>query len=157
MTGVRYASAPGYPGYTVSSDGRVFGPRGELKPRESSTSGYSTVALGSRSHGTGRQVSLHRLILWAFEGPPPGPGYDCDHIDGDHTNNDVANLRWLGARENRSKAGEANAAAKLTATQVLEIRGALDAGEAGKVLATRYGVTPTTISYIKTRRAWAHI
>lgn len=151
-----FAPAPGYPNYTVSSDGKVYGPRGELKPKIGS-SGYATVSLGSRAHGTGRQVSLHRLVLWAFEGPPPGPGYDCDHVDENPLNNAVSNLRWLGARENRSKAGEANAAAKLTAAEVLEIRTALDAGATGKSLAVRYGVTPTTVSYIKTRKAWAHI
>ncbi|MYR43098.1 hypothetical protein GTW67_13995 [Streptomyces sp. SID5910] len=156
MGGVSFAPAPGYPNYIVGSNGKVYGPRGELNPKIGS-SGYATVSLGSRAHGTGRQVSLHRLVLWAFEGPPPGPGYDCDHVDEDATNNDVSNLRWLGARENRSRAGESNAAAKLTAAQVLEIRAALGAGETGKSLAERYGVTPTTISYIRQRKSWAHI
>ncbi|MFG3014335.1 HNH endonuclease [Streptomyces cinerochromogenes] len=156
MGGVSFAPAPGYPGYVVASDGTVYGPQGELKPKAGST-GYLTVSLGSRAHGTGRQVSLHRLTLWAFAGPPPGPGYDCDHVDGDPFNNDVSNLRWLGARENRSKAGSANAAAKLTEDEMREIRRLRLEGATGVCLAKRYGVSPTMISAIVRRRAWTHI
>jgi hypothetical protein len=59
--------------------------------------GYVTIGLclGGRKH----TVSIHRLVLSAFE-PNLENKSDVDHIDGNRTNNNLSNLRWSTRREN---------------------------------------------------------
>lgn len=82
----------GHDGYSVSDDGRVRGPRGEMR-LEVSRGGIRRVML-NRVHRC-----VHLLVLEAFVGPRP-PGHHGDHIDFDHANNALSNLRWLPASEN---------------------------------------------------------
>lgn len=42
---------------------------------------------------------VHRLVLETFEGPCP-PGFECDHIDRNPSNNNLENLRWVSHYEN---------------------------------------------------------
>jgi hypothetical protein len=55
------------------------------------TKGYARVTL-SRD-GQSRRYFSHRLMLETFVGPCP-TGYEGAHIDDDHTNNAIENLRW---------------------------------------------------------------
>lgn len=57
----------------------------------------------------------------------------------------------------RQARGEKNRHAKLSEQDVLKIRKALARGEQGKLIAARYKVTPTAISYIRNRKVWVHI
>lgn len=59
--------------------------------------GYMQVTL---KPGWGRfNKSVHRIVAWAFLGSRP-EGYQVDHIDGDKTNNEVSNLRYVTPKEN---------------------------------------------------------
>lgn len=78
-------------GYSVSSWGRVAGPRGELKYYN--VQGYKTVRFGKTSH------RVHRLVASAFI-PNPDNKPIVNHIDGDRSNNNIDNLEWVTAREN---------------------------------------------------------
>jgi hypothetical protein len=57
----------------------------------------------------------------------------------------------------RDMRGENHTGAKLTAATVREIRRMLDAGNSQWELALRFGVAPSNISAIATRRSWRHI
>lgn len=48
----------------------------------------------------GRVRSVHRLVLEAFVGQPPFEGAETRHINGDPTDNRLANLRWGTHAEN---------------------------------------------------------
>ena len=90
----------------ITSDGRVFKryvikkgnkPVGwtkfrEVKPRLSS--GYLCVTIPYREG-----CSIHRLVAEAFLPNPLGLR-DVDHIDGNRTNNNPTNLRWVTHKEN---------------------------------------------------------
>lgn len=52
------------------------------------------------------RVRVHRAVALAHLGPPPFPGAQVNHIDGDVTNNCVENLRWVSASENQRAAAE---------------------------------------------------
>jgi len=59
--------------------------------------GYKLVSLWR--DGKGRSCNVHRLVAAAFLGPCP-TGMEVRHLDGDPTNNDVANLRYGTGSEN---------------------------------------------------------
>jgi hypothetical protein len=50
----------------------------------------------------GRRKTIHmaRAVLEAFVGPPLTSEHEADHINGDVSNNNVENLRWLTKVEN---------------------------------------------------------
>lgn len=112
-------------------------------------------------HSRGKRFQVHRLVLAAFVGECP-EGMECRHLDGDHTNNRLENLRW-GTRVQNAQdrvrhgthaRGEQAAAAKLTEAQVREIRAD---PRGARRLARVYGVSMVAIHYIKTRRTWTHV
>ena len=77
-----------HPGYSITSCGRVFGPRGERK-LVPDRAGYLTVVLKKPL----KCYKIHRLVAEAFI--PNGDLLpEVDHIDEDKTNNSVENLRW---------------------------------------------------------------
>lgn len=51
----------------------------------------------------GNRHFVHRLVLTAFRGPCPTGKEGC-HNDGDHTNNQLRNLRWDTHRNNQREA-----------------------------------------------------
>jgi hypothetical protein len=62
----------------------------------------------------------------------------------------------LRGRQNRPK-GEANSLAKLTEAQVIEIKRRISNGQYLSIIAKQFGVTASTISYIKRGKLWAHL
>ena len=97
-----FRQIPNYPGYRVSSDGRVescWTRRGRLcVPVETwlplkpiLRNGYPTVNLARGGKKTA--CKIHRLVLEAFVGPCPEGMLAC-HNDGDRANSRVENLRW---------------------------------------------------------------
>lgn len=78
--------------YQVSSMGRARtkSPHGNVwwpifTPRPCRSNAYALI---------GRGKAFHRLVALAFLGPAPSPSHTVDHIDGDKSNNRLANLRW---------------------------------------------------------------
>lgn len=90
---------PGYPGYSITDDGRVWSDLSGrwLKPFQNSP-GYLIV----RPCVDGRNVTrtVHSLVLLAFEGPRPADKPHIRHLDGNPANNTVGNLKYGTALEN---------------------------------------------------------
>jgi len=94
---------PSIPGFSASSDGRIFGPKGE-RPQYSNGQ-YMTVIIASK------QIRVHRLVLEAFD-RPARPGEVGHHKDHDKTNNDISNLEWSTQSRNLILAAEAGHGSK---------------------------------------------
>lgn len=92
----------GYPGYLVSSLGRVYSLKSnkELKIRRSGTSNYQSVTVGNVSNGTQKRFTIHRLVCTTFHGPPPTDDAQAAHLDGNRDNNHAINLAWKTPSEN---------------------------------------------------------
>lgn len=90
MPRVEWRPVAGSPGYDVSSDGQVRSPRGRVLRAAPNSKGYLKVCL-TRA----RQEYVHRLVAFAFLGPPPQPWYEVDHRNFHRFDNRVTNLRWL--------------------------------------------------------------
>lgn len=82
--------------YYVSSDGRVLGANGLLKPVRGKD-GYLRCNIAQ--DGKFRLWLVHRLVAEAFI-PNPDNKPEVNHIDGDKTNNNVSNLEWVTREEN---------------------------------------------------------
>jgi HNH endonuclease len=148
----------GYDGeYQVDENGNVR--RCTLRPQNGYSAvvrhktigaGYRAVWLGGRD---GQNHYVHRLVAFAFLGPPPSDRHQVAHWDGDKTHNSVANLRWATASENRLDMRRQNANPKLTAANVAEIR-AQQGPHLTMTLARRFGVGRTHIRRIQRGEMW---
>lgn len=165
----------GFPGYLVSVHGDVTSThyhRGTssrtLRPGLA-TNGYLTVAL--RRDNRGHTFTIHALVMGAFGGPKPGPGFEIRHHDGNRYNNHAANLLWGTRADNMAdmkrhgrKAGAKNphrgsavVTSRLTEADALVIKQRLAAGDKQADIAATYGVTRSTITTINAGRAWRHV
>lgn len=149
---------PGYEGlYEVSDQGRVRNAEQRVLALCNVSGGYKAVSLGKNNSKT-----IHRLVAAAFIGPPPTSRSLVLHGDGNRTNNAVENLRYGSHHDNASDAishgtqvnGERQHAAKLTVDAVYDIR---NSQQRTCDLALKYGVTPSCVSAIKTRKSWRHV
>lgn len=130
-----------------------------------------TGAKGHFGHGQltirpGRSVHAHRISWEMASGPIPDGLcvlHHCDvpacvnpsHLFLGTSEENFADMRQKGRGRNPPKpTGSLNGHAKLTDASVLAIR---KSGELAKVLAARYGVSPSAISLIRSRKTWTHI
>ena len=164
-----FRPVPGYADlYEVSNLGRVLSIRGDRHRFLRCTrrpDGYHCVSLCCKDGG--RKWLVHRPVLTVFVGPQP-PSIQAAHLNGDRSNNALANLVWATQAENerhkilhgRDPRGERNGSAKLTVEQVRAIRSAYrPRSREGSCLALgrRFGIAYQTVWDIVKRRRWAHI
>jgi hypothetical protein len=111
--------------------------------------------------GIGLGVKVHVLVKETFNGPRPEK-HDCCHLDGDKLNNRLDNLAWK-TKSNHAREDYALGIwpqfpgfkpRKLTDDQVREAR---RSKETGVSLAQRFGVTPGTISYARSRKTFKDV
>jgi hypothetical protein len=127
-----------------------------------SPKGYRKVQLWR--NGQCWDVSVHQLVLLAFEGPCP-EGLEIRHLDGVPGNCRWANLVYGTHKQNcadrdghgRTVRGERSHLARLTEGAVLEVRARCEAGEKQRVVAAEYKISEPLVSAIVTRRVWRHI
>lgn len=171
---------PGFEGvYAVTEDGRVYSHsriiktcRGSeqlrkgrwLKPRPIKT-GYLRANLYC-GDGTAIDRYIHRLVAESFLSNPLNLP-EVNHKDGDKTNNHVSNLEWVSSSDNKRHAhsmglnkapsfpGESHPSSKLTAEQVVQIRGMT--GKSYREISLMFGVSSKLIGLIIRRKAWRHI
>ena len=161
-----------YGAYEISSDGlvrRVAGSRGcsadRLIKSRVGNAGYRTVRLCF--NGKLKSLSVHRLLLEAFVGPPPSPAHQCNHKDGNKLNNTLTNLEWVTPKENiqhmlsmglrNEPAGENHALAKVTDKDVMEIRRRYALGHRHGDLAKEFGLAPGHVMDIARGVKWKHL
>lgn len=181
-----WRTAPGFPDYAVSNEGRVKRERGAVLKQRAYR--YAQVTLYREKKPS--LVLVHRLVCHAFHGAPPSPKHHAAHNDGVRTNNHAGNLRWATARENEadkiahgtSLAGRASAVpierrpygarhgrhTKPEATARGERAGRAKLTEAQVIairadrrlpreIAESLGVTRALIQMIKTNKIWRHV
>lgn len=106
------------------------------------------------------------LVLEAFVEPRPYPKAQSRHLNDIRCDDRLWNMAWGSKSDNFYDAlrngridrrGEAQHNAKLTESDVLEIRDAYARGVTQKELAEQYGVTRGPINHIVHRTGWRHI
>ena len=129
--------------------------------------GYHSIGLNRYNRVS--MCLVHRLVAAAFIDNPDNKPY-VNHIDCDTKNNYPDNLEWCTAKENMHHAwdnglmslppvfkGEEHHRAKLTETDVIDIRKRIIVGDKHKDIAADYSVSKGTIGFINRRETWTHI
>lgn len=170
---------PSAPGYYVDADGEVYNYRGRRMAQQVTEKGYCRVHL--QVDGETKSKSVHSLVAEVFIGPRP-KGFQIRHLDGNKANNSFVNLAYGTAAQNEADkelhgtkaAGDKNGAntqpekrprgsnhgkTVLHESDVVYIKKQLNTGGwgIGTKLAQTFGVSPQTISDIKSGRVWSHV
>lgn len=154
-----FKDIPGYPGYSISSFGRVRSSRRNvdfLKP-ETVNNGYLRVLLTNKEER--KHFLIHGLVLEAFIGPRP-EDYVGNHKNGIKIDNRAENLEWVTAAENvrLALAMGLGRNSNLTRDDIGTIR---EEGRSAvnkiRLLAQTYGMTPKAILRILLRKTWGWI
>lgn len=145
-----------------------------LKPfRAGNNQSRKYLQISLRGKNRQERAYIHHLVLEAFTGPCP-EGMEACHNDGNSFNNHADNLRWDTKENNHadkkrhgtsglgvpkpSLRGEGNHKAKLTETDIIEIRRSYAAGEYTQTeLGNAYRVGQDTISSIVRKETWRHL
>lgn len=159
---VEWRPVPGFDNYEANTYGFIRNRHTRRRIRGYDTGDAVHVHLYRGKGKTNLTCNLGSVILMAWVGPRPGPGYDCSHLNGDHRNNRLSNLAWETRRRNmerrsehgRTAWGEKHGNARLTEDDVTEIRARLAAGATNVQLGREYDVSAGTISHIRTGRSW---
>jgi DNA-binding transcriptional regulator YiaG len=141
-------------GVLLSGDYRL------VKPRVHKKSGR--VYANFTWRGITKSLLINRIVAIRFL-PNPQNLPQVNHIDGNKENNALSNLEWSSGSDNEKHAhrtglksgrGSANSNAKLTSTEVQEIRAS---EQTTQDLADRYGVGRSTIANIRRGTTWTHV
>jgi hypothetical protein len=146
------------PAYSVSSWGRVRGPRAMLSA--SCDDGYPHVSIVTEDRI--RTTRVHKLVAYAFLGKPPFDEAMVAHNDGNKLNCRIDNIRWASGVENQRDrhrhgthvCGSEVHGSKLTEGDIPLIRRRIASGERYPSIANDFGVSVSTISLIKKNRIW---
>lgn len=151
-----------FPGYEVSSRGRVRNCRTNQVLRPWFHKGYAIVGLYN-GPGKAKYLGIHKLVCGAFHGQKPTPRHEVAHEDGNSRNNECTNLSWKTRKENvedtvrhgRTSKGSKAWNSRLSPEQVLEIRAAYKTGEiTQEELGRRFGITRLAVHDIISGVTW---
>lgn len=162
---------PGYDGYFVSPDGRIFSSRRYgragmiFEMRQHRNNGYLCVTINSG--GIHCVLRAHIAVALAYVGPKPSDDAVVRHLDGTRDNNFYTNLKWGTTQENaedmvrHGRAGRARGerswSAKLTEDGVREIRRLAAEGKTQTEISGITGISRPQIGHIIRRRSWKHV
>jgi len=123
--------------------------------------GYGTLRLPTGSRAVNKHDTAHRISYRVFHPEWDGSGcvlHRCDNrVCWNPTHLFIGtladNVRDM-ASKRRNRRGEQHQGAKLTETQVREIKGSVGGS---KTLAKQYGVTHSNIDHIRSGKTWRHL
>ena len=106
---------------------------------------HITLRVGGRSV----RRYMHQLVALAFIGPPPGPGYEVDHINRDPADNRVGNLRWVTHKQNQwNRGGQGKINGDSDIPLILHM---MQDGKTQAVIAKHFGVSQPCINRVANR------
>ena len=177
MPDTRFGTITRLTGYRFGDDGSIWSARrpdgtiDEIRWKRVKTyrrpygARYVMVSFRPERNGKLCTFYVHRLILEAFIGPCPDGLEGCHGPDTDTSNNRLDNLRWDTHQSNIDDTehdgtrphGSQKTLAKLTESDIPEIRRLHAEGWSQSRIAEQYNMQQTTISAICRRKRWKHV
>lgn len=156
-------AVPGYPGYAVDPQGRVFSTRrGDPSPMRPYAVNvdrrpYVKVVCASPSgRPERRSVSVAELVLLASGRPRPD-GMQAKYLDGNVHDNRPANLGWAPPSEMPRAPYRRYRDRKMNALRVRAVRKMREAGASVAEIAERHGCSQITVRRVLNKKSWAHL
>jgi len=161
---------PSFPRYEVSNIGRIRSIRTkQLTKLIKNNHGYmrfkATITETTRKYK--KFFLVHRCVAEAFLGPAPSPKHEVNHMNKKRDDNRVTNLEWVTKSQNgihrarfkfyKEYARPKKNAAKLSRTDVMDIKLSLVKGLTVRQLAKKFRVTSSTIYKIKHGHSWSNV
>lgn len=155
---------PGFERYEVNSTGSIRSVKTNRVLIPHNCKGYLGINL-MQSVKIRRRLSLHSAVMRAFFGPCP-EGMQVNHIDGNKLNNALHNLEYVTNYQNamhaievlgKHKRGENNGRARLTESDIREIRRLASEKVTHREIGLRFGIGPKYVNRITSRHLWRHI
>lgn len=103
----QWRQVPGHPAYDVSDQGRIRS--WKCRSKWGLSDSPANLSLSSDKGGYLRCLVdrknkyPHIVVLEAFIGPRPGPGFHASHLNGDNKDNRLVNLCWETASQNNRR------------------------------------------------------
>ena len=139
-----WKAVPGYEGlYQVSDQGRVRSLDRKVTDKSGRVMSFKgtdlkqikdhkgRLCVNLRKNNTPKRMFVHYVVALTFIGERP-EGYHVCHINGDHTDNKLTNIRYDTVSQNQIdmyRYGKKSSVGKLSIEQVLEIRKLFDTGD----------------------------
>lgn len=157
------------PGYQISNMGRIRSFKREkmiIIKLGTNQKGYQFINLFKNSKYHNERI--HSLVIQYFGPPKPSPEHECNHKDGDKSNNWWTNLEWLTHKQNVNHAvkmglwgsskGENCNLSKLTEKQVIKIRKLHQSGNYTNIeISLAFKISQTCFYGIINKKTWKHI
>lgn len=87
-----------YEGYSINESGLVKNKQGKIMKTRKDKYGYERLNL--QKEGKKVTEKIHRLVMTTFNPVENANNMTVDHIDGNISNNNISNLRWVYLGEN---------------------------------------------------------
>jgi hypothetical protein len=158
----QWCDVAGYQGwYQVSNFGRIRSlHHGQSRVLKTFTPKNCYVQVTLYNEGIKILELVHRLVAEAFISNPTNLP-EVHHKDGIKTNNRWSNLEWISVPDHRRNQpyakGSQQGNAKLTESNVAEIRRLCAEGLTHRTAANRFHVCRSAITMIVNRKNWRHI
>jgi hypothetical protein len=159
-----------FPAYAISNMGRVkrITPApgtwiGKILNPILTPGGYHIIGLRN-GNGSKIRIPLHRIVLESFVRKRP-KGKECNHKDGNKTNNYVGNLEWVTPKENAEhafktglrKKGLEHPSTKLKEGEIYLARKLGKAGISCRKVAKMFNISPSMANAIARNKIWRGI
>lgn len=127
--------------------------------------GYGQIWDADLGRAEGAHRVAYRLVNGAIPEDAPCIRHTCDnppccnpaHLVAGTQSENLGDMSARGRRGSYDRRGESNPFARLSASDVREIRARYAAGERPKAIGRSYGVTRSCVGRIVSRQTWAHV
>lgn len=145
--------------YSVSEDGVITSHQGRVLNQQVCRKGYHRVVVQS-GRSQRKHMGVHRLVAKAYL-PNPTNLPEVNHLDGDKSNNHVANLEWcttkqnirhaidMGLRKNSNRFGFEAQNNRYSREEIMRVHDMLDAEMKQMDISKLTGISQPVVSQIK--------
>ena len=128
----------------IIRNGAQMSIKGKLISQHADARGY--VSVGLYRNNRCYNYSVHRLVLLAFNPIPNCDDYQCNHKNGDKSDNRLVNLEWVTPKENQQHAIKLNLRKGMSHSHILRMTAASAKVRTMKVRCLTNGVTYSSVA-----------